>query len=243
MAFSWASETVDGDKYRSYIYGEGEKNTSWRFGAPPNFDVVNKLFEEGRTKEWPKGSLEENVQRLVKTWEMEIFHKTNLKDNKTLNVEKFTMSVNGRKALSLEEVAKVGGYNVFLATTLPENLRVYDASVETALSSHKIFTTTFPRGFAFEIIQVYSGPPVIVYKFRHWAFMEGPFKGHPPTGEMVEFYGIGIVTVDESIKVEKVEFFYDPGELIGGLLNGSPSAHGTEASETSSLNCPFLNKV
>jgi hypothetical protein len=41
---------MDHDKYRSYLHGEGEKNTKWRFGAPPNYDVVNKLFEEGRTK-------------------------------------------------------------------------------------------------------------------------------------------------------------------------------------------------
>jgi hypothetical protein len=39
-----------GDKYRSFIHGEGEKNTVWRLGAPPNYDVVNKLFEEERTK-------------------------------------------------------------------------------------------------------------------------------------------------------------------------------------------------
>lgn len=38
------------DKYRSFLYDEGEKNTHWNFGAPPNYDVVNKLFEEGRTK-------------------------------------------------------------------------------------------------------------------------------------------------------------------------------------------------
>lgn len=40
---------VQGDKYRSYIYGEGEKDTVWRLGAPPNYDAVNNLFEEGRT--------------------------------------------------------------------------------------------------------------------------------------------------------------------------------------------------
>lgn len=39
-----------GDKYRSHWYGEGEKNTHWRFGAPPKYDLVNKLFEQGRTK-------------------------------------------------------------------------------------------------------------------------------------------------------------------------------------------------
>lgn len=38
-----------GDKYRSYLSEEEKKNTKWRFG-PPNYDVVNKLFEEGRSK-------------------------------------------------------------------------------------------------------------------------------------------------------------------------------------------------
>ena len=39
----------EGDKYRSYLTEEDVKNTTWRFG-PPNYDAVNKLFEEGRTK-------------------------------------------------------------------------------------------------------------------------------------------------------------------------------------------------
>lgn len=39
-----------GDTYRTFLHGDAEKNTKWRFGAPPNYDVVNKLFEEGRTK-------------------------------------------------------------------------------------------------------------------------------------------------------------------------------------------------
>ena len=74
-------------------------------------------------------------------------------------------------------------------------MRGYNPAEENADSSHVAFTTTFPRGFALEVIQVYSGPPLIVYKFRHWGYMEGPFKGHAPTGEIVEFYGISIVEV------------------------------------------------
>lgn len=44
---------------------------------------------------WPPGSLEEQVQNLVKTWEMEIFHKTNPKDYKTLDPDDYTFSLNG----------------------------------------------------------------------------------------------------------------------------------------------------
>ncbi|KAJ6950054.1 hypothetical protein NC651_003892 [Populus alba x Populus x berolinensis] len=31
-------------------------------------------------KEWPKGSLEEEVQNAIKTWDMEIEHKTRVQD-------------------------------------------------------------------------------------------------------------------------------------------------------------------
>ncbi|KAF9599690.1 hypothetical protein IFM89_001636 [Coptis chinensis] len=243
MASEKVSEVVvEGyDKYRSYIWGEGEKNTVWRFGAPPTYDIVNKLFEEGRTQEWAVGTLEEKVQRLLKSWEMEIFHKVRPQDFKTLNPETFTSSINGRPAAKLENVLGIGGYNAFLQTTLPVNLRAYDPSQETSESSQLVFRGTFPRGFAIEVLEVYSDAPVIVYKFRHWAYMEGPFKGHAPTGELVEFYGTAIFTLDESMKLEKVEIFYDPNVLLGQLLKG-PLLDVGEASITSTTTsgCPFL---
>lgn len=44
---------------------------------------------------WPKGSLEEVVENLVKTWEMELSHKTKVTDFKTIDQDKFCISVNG----------------------------------------------------------------------------------------------------------------------------------------------------
>ncbi|GLJ05286.1 hypothetical protein SUGI_0015350 [Cryptomeria japonica] len=77
--------------YRMYISGESEKNTVWRHGAPPHYTRVNTLFEHTRTKVWPKGSLEETVQNLVKTWEMELFHKTQIHDFKTIDPDNFSL--------------------------------------------------------------------------------------------------------------------------------------------------------
>ncbi|KAK9270513.1 hypothetical protein L1049_026094 [Liquidambar formosana] len=173
-----ASLVTEGDKYRSFLYGEGEKNTKWRYG---------------------------------------------------------------RKALTIEEIGKLGGgYNPLLQTSLPEKFRPYNPDVESGESSHKAFTTTFPRGFALEIVHVYSGPPVIVYKFRHWGYMEGPFKGNAPTGEMVQFHGIAIFEVDEHKKIIKVEFFFDHGEQLGGLVKGA----STDISpEEASASCPVLRNT
>lgn len=172
---------------------------------------------------------------------MEMFHKVNPKDFKTVDVTKLTLSVNGRKPLTPEGVAKIGGgYNMFLQTSLPEQLRLYNPNDENVDSAHKIFTTTFPRGFAVEIVQVYSGPPVIVYKFRHWGYMEGPFKGYPPTGEMVEMFGISTLQLDEQLKIVKVEFFFDRGELLTGLIKGAGATAGSDSiTGGGSSSCPF----
>lgn len=74
-------------------------------------------------------------------------------------------------------------------------MKPYNSNEETFESSHEVFKSAFPRGFAWEVIKVYTGPPEIAFKFRHWGFFEGPFKGHAPTGKMVQFFGLGTLKV------------------------------------------------
>lgn len=38
------------DPYRSFLYGDSEKETAWRHGGPPSYEDVNSLFEKGRTQ-------------------------------------------------------------------------------------------------------------------------------------------------------------------------------------------------
>ncbi|KAJ6967328.1 hypothetical protein NC652_004780 [Populus alba x Populus x berolinensis] len=229
-----------GDKYRSFLHDEAENITQWRHGGPPMYDSVNQLFEEGRTKEWPKGSLEEVVQNAIKSWEMELSHKTRLQDFKTINPDKFKL-IRGedhqlrKRGFIGEETLRIGSYNALLKSSLPKEFQYYKADEETFESSHDAFRSALPRGFAWEVLSVYSGPPVISFKFRHWGFFEGPFKGHAPTDEKVEFYGFGVLKhaktsteekvefygfgvlkVDESLRAEDVEVYYDPAELFGG---------------------------
>ncbi|KAJ6724557.1 PATHOGENESIS-RELATED FAMILY PROTEIN [Salix viminalis] len=194
-----------GDIYRSILHDGTDNTTQWRHGAPPTFDSVNQLFEEGRTKEWPKGSLEEVVQNAIKSWDMEISHKIRLQDFKTINPDKFKLIVNGRKGLSGEEILGLGSYNALLKSSLPK-------------------------------------------EFQHWGFFEGPFKGHAPTGEKVEFLGLEVLQVDESLRAEEVEIYYDAAELFGGLLKEpliSPSRSESEdntvdvAAAAAAHGCPF----
>ena len=72
----------------------------------------------------------------------------------------------------------MGGYNAFLATTLPPEHRIYDPAAESVESATSTFLTAFPRGFAIEVLDVYSGPPMGVFKFR-LGLHGGPVQGPP----------------------------------------------------------------
>ncbi|KAK8628614.1 hypothetical protein V6N13_009200 [Hibiscus sabdariffa] len=99
-----------------------------------------------RTKIWPPGSLEEKVQNLVKTWEIEMFHKLSSCNYKSVKLDTYTTNINGMKPLTIEEKRRIGGgYNNFMQTSLPEELRGYDPTQETADTSHVAFTTAFCR--------------------------------------------------------------------------------------------------
>ncbi|KAL3641156.1 hypothetical protein CASFOL_016124 [Castilleja foliolosa] len=234
-----ATSNVGGDKYRSYLTPEDLQTTQWIAG-PPNYDVVNELFEHGRTKVWPAGSLEEYVQNFIKTWEMELVHKANPDEYQTLDPNKFTIGINGKRYFTLKEIGKLGGsYQVFLQTSLPVGLRMYNPDEETYESSQSTFKQVFPRGFALEILQVFSGPPVIAYKFRHWGYFEGAYKNHAPTGELIEFFGTSIVEMNEEKKIVKVDFFFDRGELLAGLIKGKTSDESKDDAAAPS-GCPFM---
>ncbi|KAK9268409.1 hypothetical protein L1049_000159 [Liquidambar formosana] len=62
---------------------------------------------------------------------------------------------------------------------------------------------------------------------------------------MAEFYGVGIMKVDESLRAEDVEIYYDPAELFGGLLKGQlisnshMEQHKPIDTSTSTHTCPF----
>lgn len=229
------------DPYRSHISGEGEKETEWRHHAPPAYHAVNALFQRTRTQEWPKGSLEQVVQDLVKTWEMELSHKMRVQNFKTIHPQDFRFSVNGTPWMTAEETLEMGSYNALLKTSLNEEHETYKPSKETFGSSHEVFKTTFPGGFAWEVLEVYSGPPTVAFKWRHWGVMEGPFKGHAPTNSTIESIGTCTAKVDENLKIVDLEVYYDPTQFLGQLTKGLKSSEYGEYKQ-GILGCPFENK-
>ena len=186
----------------------------WRDGQRPDYSHTNAVGEKERKHNHAEGSLNAIAHNLVKTFEMEASFKTNPQQWLSVVADKFRMSTNGGKEYTAQEVAEQGTYNLFLA-----NSDKYRASDETFESSYNLFHTAFPNGFHWELIEALSGPPNVVFKWRHWGTFSGPYKGHQPTGETIEVVGLSIARVTEDLKIKSVEHFFDTNSFLMKLTS------------------------
>ena len=82
---------------RSFMDGN---DTKWIFGGPPDYSLTNYLYLKERTHIHANGSLEQVVENLVKTWEMERSHKADYKQHQSVDQERFAISANGGKVFN-----------------------------------------------------------------------------------------------------------------------------------------------
>lgn len=136
----------------------------WRSGKP-DYTLANLAFLKGKCTAHEMGSLELVVQNAVKTWEMEASHKKDPKQWTTIVHEKYKISANGGRSFDLKEASERGNYNVLMSEV---DKSLYDASKEDFESSHHLFRDAFNGHFPWEVLNVYAGPPDLVFSFRHW---------------------------------------------------------------------------
>lgn len=67
---------------------------------------------------------------------------------------------------------EVGTYNAIIA----EPNEFYSPRTSDFASSHKTFKPMMPT-FAWEVLEVYSGPPQVAFRWRHWGEMENDYIG------------------------------------------------------------------
>ncbi|CAL8101073.1 unnamed protein product [Orchesella dallaii] len=173
----------------------------------------------------PKGSLEDIITNLIKNWEKELSHKANPNQWLTAIADRFRMSVNGGPWASLEEVGKIGAYNAFLG-----NCEYYSAAhISDPLASHQVFREALKSGFALEVLEVYTPPPKVAFKFRHWGYMSGELKCPMRNGEMmelaphngkVEIYGMVVMKLSEKFQILEMEFFFRPDTMMEQMVKG-----------------------
>lgn len=185
---------------------------TWRYGVKPVYTLVNRKYMSERRTSHKAGSLEKLIENIVKTWEMEATHKTDMKDWGSMDPDKFEMVVNGTKTYTSQDLLGAGSYNALLA-----ECPFYRADKETFESSHKLFKTCFNQGFAWELIDLYSGPPKLSFTWRHWSHFTGAYGDRRPTGELMEIFGSCFVTVDDKNRILRLEILYDPNPVMMAL--------------------------
>jgi len=203
-----------GEIVRDY---QPKATTKWRFGKP-NYARVNKAYFNGRSKKHPEGSLEQVVQKLVKNWEVESHHIYDPKDWQTMDISKFQGSLNGAAPIDAQGMADIGPYNMLLG-----DIPGYTASAQTFESANKIFSEVFTEGFAWECLEVYSGPPEVAFRWRHFGKFSGKYtddKGevHEGNGKMINIYGACIAKVNADLIIEDLKIYYDPNTQIQPLM-------------------------
>jgi hypothetical protein len=117
------------------------------------------------------GSLPQLVENLVKNWEIEASFKTKLEDWRTVNHSKYTFSMNGDTPQTAHHMLNVGTYNAIIAPN-----EFYSPENSDFASSHKTFKRMMPT-FAWEVLEAYSGPPKVAFRWRHWGEMKNDYVG------------------------------------------------------------------
>lgn len=209
-----------GELIRDYTPVAG---VEWRFGKP-NYARVNQAYFQYRTKKHKADSLEAVVQKIVKNWEVESHHIADPGQWNTMDVAVFKGSVNGGECANAQALADVGPYN-FLLGKCPG----YDGTKQTFESANKIFSEAFTEGFAFEVLEVFSPPPSVAFKWRHFGKFAGQYtddKGvaHVGDNKLVELFGLCIAKVNASLVIEELQVFYEPKDMIAPLVKRKAGA-------------------
>ncbi|KAL4740623.1 hypothetical protein BDV11DRAFT_90122 [Aspergillus similis] len=194
-----------------------DTTASWRYGRLPDYTKTREFYEKTKTTSHPATSLASLVQNLVKNWEIEASFKTSLDDWRTISPETYTFSLNGGPAQPGEHMLRVGTYNALINAN-----EYYDPEQNDFEGSHKAFKRMMPT-FAWEVKEVYCGPPVVVARWRHWGVMKGDYVGRNGRGEvvrvkahggMIDIEGIVVAKVNEKLQLEKVDVWFDPMEMF-----------------------------
>ena len=136
---------------------------------------------------------------------------------------------------------QIGTYNALIGDT-----ELYKASESDFSDSHKLFKRAL-RTFSWEVLEVYSGPPTVAFKWRHWGTMVGDLKVNlgngkkleaEATNEVVDTFGVTVAKVNEKFEIEQLETFYDPSDLLRKMAKKRKD-NNDEATTGNTSKCPF----
>ncbi|KAF2873002.1 hypothetical protein BDV95DRAFT_605581 [Massariosphaeria phaeospora] len=194
-----------------------DAHAKWRYGRAPDYSKTRQVFTETKSMSHEAGSLPELVQNLVKNWEVEASFKPNLSDWRTVDHENYSFAINGSEPQGAEHMLKLGTYNAIIAPN-----EYYSPEYSDFASSHKTFKRMMPT-FAWEVLEVYSGPPTVSFRWRHWGTFKNDYIGFNNKGEKVtakahgraiDIQGVTVATVNDKVQLQAVRTWFDPMDMF-----------------------------
>lgn len=194
---------------------------NWRHGRAPDYTKTRQVWADSKKMSHEAGSLPDLVEKLVKNWEVEASFKTDLKDWRTIDQSSYTFSVNGGPPQTGEHMLKVGTYNAILAPN-----QYYCPMHNDFEQSHKTFKRMMPT-FAWEVLEVYAGPPVVAFRWRHWGQFKDDYSGFDPEGKkvtlpahggLIDIEGVAVAKVNDKLQLQSVEVWFDPQAMFRQMV-------------------------
>ncbi|CAO2651304.1 Nn.00g096010.m01.CDS01 [Neocucurbitaria sp. VM-36] len=201
----------------------GDTEAKWRYGRAPDYSNTRKVFAETKQMTHEPLSLPSLVQNLVKNWEVEASFKPHLPDWRTIDHAHYSFAINSGEPEGAEAMLEVGTYNAIIAPN-----EYYSPAYSDFASSHKTFKRMMPT-FAWEVLEVYSGPPTVSFRWRHWGVMKNDYVGFNDKGEKVtikahggaiDIQGVTVATVNEKVQLQSVRTWFDPLEMFRQIVAG-----------------------
>ncbi|KAF7185161.1 Pathogen-related protein [Pseudocercospora fuligena] len=205
-----------------------------------NITQNRPLFSRKRMSHEP-GSLEEMVENLVKNWEVEASFKPRLSDWRTIDHEKYSFAMGGGPPQDAEHMIRVGTYNGIIAPN-----EYYSPENSDFASSHKTFKRMMPT-FAWEVLEVYSGPPRVAFRWRHWGVMKNDYVGFNDKGQKVtakahggqiDIEGVTVAEVDDKVRLQAIQTWMDPLEMFRQI-----APHGVVNKEVMNRNVDMVDAL
>merc|ERR1712151_296402 len=133
------------------------------------------------------------------------------------------MGANGGKSFDNLGANDVGNYNVLLENVAPDLW----PTGQTWDGTHEVFKNAFVA-FPWEVLRVFSGPPLVGFSWRHWGHFSGTY-GHAGAenkgnGELVELFGFGTATVNEKLQLCDVQLYFDAKDFLLVLKGEKPAS-------------------
>ncbi|QLE55988.1 ester cyclase [Nostoc sp. TCL26-01] len=194
---------------------EYSTHVEWRYAQKPDYSQIQEKLAQESTRNHLPNSLELLVQNLLQTFEIEANYKINPAQWLSVVPSQFRMSCNGGYRYTITDLINVGTYNLLIANT--QHHKANNAEITTA---NNLLHTAFPDGLLWEVLEVYSQPPDIVLKWRHWGEFTGAYQDYAPTNKIIEVIGTSVLRVTDDFKIISLEHYYDHTQFWKQLTSG-----------------------